>query len=215
MKRAATLALFGFLMTTPSAADVTEFSATSMNCPVPSLSNYVVNDIKIDFTGQYTGAQALVELTAGSIFQYPGDYYLPQTAAWIGLNPGLECDTFVGQGSPIAPSPFGDPSPGGGAIDLSGDPVPEFGTTRINQAWNAAGGVTILDQNDFLIMRLTMSHDAQGTAKFLAAAAGTPSVIEWYVRNGIVTPIPEPAGTMVVACAVIAATIFVRRRCGS
>lgn len=182
-------------------AGVDKFAATVAPCP--SLPSCVVNDVKIDFTGQYTGAQGMVKLTSGTIYQDSFGDFLPPLPALIATLPSVECDTFVAHGSPVRGGPF-DPS-------ISGVQILTDTPTELNWVWNPAGGVTIQNQNDFLIMRLTMSKDAQGTVQFLASAGGTPAVVNWFVRNGVVTAVPEPASAALFGWA-IAVALGRRRR---
>jgi hypothetical protein len=146
------------------------------------LTNFVTTDIKIDFTGQYTGAQAWIQLTAGSIYQDPAGSVLPPSAADVGATPSLGFDTFVAQGSDRADGPWGNPLPGGGAVDLGGPPVAVFNTETINQAWNSIEHP--YDHSDFLFGRFTLSKDALGSAKFLASAGGDPKTFDFRIQNG-------------------------------
>jgi hypothetical protein len=186
MVRCLTAGLVVCLMASSALAGVTAFTAT----PVPGApAGFATTDIKVSFEGQYTGSQMLTPvLPAGSIYQdaLGGN---PPLAGIVAVFPGVAFDTFVAQGSPTSPGPNGDPSLGGGAVDLGGPAAPEFSTSRINQAWNPAGGVVILDKTDFLIARVTLSTQINGelgSILALASAAGTPSQIQGRVENGVV-----------------------------
>jgi hypothetical protein len=72
---------------------------------------------------------------------------------------------------------------------LGGAAVPEFSSTRINQAWNPPGGVTIENQTGFLVARVTLSTQINaplGSILVLASAAGEPSTIQGRVENGMI-----------------------------
>jgi hypothetical protein len=146
----------------------------------------VTNDVKIDFAGQYTGAQAWIQLDTGSVYQHPAGSALPPNQLVVDSLPALGFDTFVAQGSDRAGGTNGEPSPGGGAVDLGAPASADFGAAGINQAWNPAGGVVIEDMNDFLLGRFTLSDDAVGSAQFLASAANVRSTYEFSIMNGVI-----------------------------
>lgn len=188
-KFALALALVLCTIAAPSFAAVT-FSSTQVPNAAggAALNGFITNDIKVTFTGQYTGSQALIELTGAAtpIYQDAVGSAAPPAAAFIGVFPSLAFDSFAAQGSPTAAGPNGDPSLGGGAVDLGGAAGATFTSALINQAWNPAGGVTITDQTDFLIGRFTLAATANGTAKFLASAGGTPVTTTLQVVNGVI-----------------------------
>ena len=149
-------------------------------------AGFVTNDLKISFTGQYTGVQLLTPvLPAGSIYQDAVGSAIPPNAAFIPVFPTLAFDTFVAQGSPTAGGPDGDPSPGGGAVDLGGAPGAVFTSSQINQAWNPAGGVTITDRSDFLAARLTLSTQVNSSFSALASSGGSPFLIHGSIVDGV------------------------------
>lgn len=187
MVRCLTAGLAVCLLASSAFAAVTNFSATV----VPGApAGYVTTDLKATFTGQYTGAQLLTPvLAAGSIYQDAFGGAAPPLGALVGAFPTLAYDTFTAQGSATAPGAQGEPSLGGGAVDLGGPAVAEFSTSRINQAWNPAGGATIQDQNNFLLFRLTLKSDVNlplGQLLALASAGGTPATVQASVVNGAI-----------------------------
>ena len=205
----ATLTVVTMLFTASSAkAQVSNTGWTSDGGA--SLDGFVVYDLTASFTGQYTGAQLIVELTAGSIYQDTAGGTTPPNQAVINAIPTLEWDTFVAQGSSVADGPSGNPSPGGGAVDLGGAAAAVFSNAAINQAWNPSGGQTgTSDQTDFLLTRLTLSNDALGTAQWLVSAAGTPLSLSLPIVDG--KAIPEPT-TMVLAAFGLIGVVASRRR---
>ena len=165
----------------PAAAQVSSIDITTQ-----PTSEGVVYQFFIDFAGQYTGAQLIVELTSGSIYQDAVGSATPPNAAFIPVFPSLANDSFVAQGSAVAGGPFGEPLPGGGAVDLGGAAAAQFDVAGINQAWNPAGGEVITDQVGFLIAQITLSTDAVGDWSLLASAGGDITTV------GGIFPFPEP-----------------------
>jgi hypothetical protein len=128
---------------------------------------YVTNDLRITFSGQFTGIQLLLELTQGSIYQNDspliGSGMFPPAKPLIEqLDPTLQWDTFIAFGGPTAGDTVGNFGAGGGAVGLGGRVAAQFDSERINQAWNPAGGVEIFDRSDFMVARVTLSNDAVG-----------------------------------------------------
>lgn len=142
------------------------------------LPGYVTYDVRIDFTGQYTGSQMIVSPTRGQIYQnttYGGD--TPPPAARIDLDPALEWDTFLANGGPTAEETVGNMQLGGAAINIEvdfkgrGSRRPSmFSDMEIDKYWTPAGGNRILDQTDFLVARVTLSEESDGTFSYFAIA---------------------------------------------
>ena len=167
------------------------------------LAGMVTNDILATFAGQYTGSQLIVDLEDGGVI-YQNAINAGKGAPSAGLVVGIPAtafDTFVAQGSPTADGPAGNPSAGGGAVDLGGAAGAVFDTTAINQAWNPAGGQTgTSDQSDFLLARVTLSNTSNGTAHLLVSAAGARNIMrDIPVVNGVIGIVPEP--TTLALCA--------------
>ena len=156
----------------------------------------VVNQISIDFAGQYSGAQLLIELSSGSVYQDAVGAATPPNAAFIPVFPSLANDSFVAQGSATAGGADGEPLPGGGAVDLGGAAVAQFDAAGINQAWNPAGGQVISDRVGFLIAQITLSSDAAGTWSLLSSAAGDIAVESGTVVGGALVPEPATAALL-------------------
>lgn len=156
-----------------------------------ALDGFVTNDILISFEGQYTGAQILVEgLTVGDIFQENSSAVVtPPNPEDIIALPSLAFDTFLAQGSPVLdgagqPSLFGEPRPGGGAVDLGANESAEFSTGRINQSFFPDGGEVIEDQQDFLVARITLHNSVNSELRLLISAGGEISHFIGSVING-------------------------------
>ena len=161
-----------------------------------NLDGFVTSDINIDFTGQWTGSQLIINLDSGSFYRDAignADGSAPNPVLFSTF-PSLEFDTYV----------IGNP--GGGAIDLVGGVAsatfPTSGSTTLDQAWNSAAGVAIIDQSDFLTARITLSDDATGTWSYLASVDGDLTKIEGNtITNGSLTVVPEPASLALLSLA--------------
>ncbi len=203
------------------------FVATTANAQVSSLgfvtvdntdggaplADFVTNDLLATFSGQYTGAQLIVELTDGSIYQDGVGATVPPNGGFLAGFPSLRYDTFLAQGSAIAGGTDGEPSPGGGAVDLGGAAGAVFTTAGINQAWNPPGGVTVSDKSDYLLARVSLSKAAAGTAKILASANGQRFVLDSIpVIGGVIGAIPEPTTMMLTVFGLIGVAGSRRRR---
>ncbi|MEM7625968.1 MAG: PEP-CTERM sorting domain-containing protein [Planctomycetota bacterium] len=156
-------------------------------------------DILIDFLGQFTGAQLLVQLDTGVI----------NTAA----NPfptGGETDTtFITTGNnPV--SFLTVPSIAGAAVDLGGgEPLGGSGTVAVvsPSLFDVAAFVPAaqqtddnFDENGFIIGRVGVSDDANGTVSILASAGGEIVILENLpIIDGVVVPEPTTAGLLGLA----------------
>ena len=190
----------------------------------------IVNQITIDFTGQYTGSQLLVELTEGSIFQQtPFGSASAPSAALVTAFPDLANDSFATQGGTTSDTSDGAMSLGGGAVNIGGAASAQWDATGLNQAWNPAPGVTVENKTAFVTTQVTLSPDAVGTWRYLGSADGTFGVIsgrigdegeggqnfsngmDGTVANGVMTVIPEPA-TISIAALALLGLVGLRRR---
>ena len=195
---------------------VTALNIVSQPAPADVLPGYVVNDLLIDFSGQYTGSQMVVALTSGSIYQNtsPLGSRTPPPAAAIPIEPALQWDTFVANGGPTAETTIGQFLIGRGEICAHCFPIEDentFTDESIDQTWSPAGGNVILDQTGFMVARVTLSDDANGLLQYLGSAdqiigVGQPGRIEMLpIRNGFIVPEPSTVGLLVVACAAVVA----------
>ena len=185
------LVVFLFVLSPLDAeAQVTSFDVERVDNSA-ALSGFVTNDIQIDYDGQYLGAQMIIELTSGSIYQDPEGNRTPPDSALFGTFPSLEFDTFLALGSLTSDGPFGPPSVGGGAVDLGGHRLSVFDETAINQAWNPSGVDGLFGGDEFKLARLTLSEDAQGTFQFLAVANGDLFTFSGQIANGRILPEPN------------------------
>jgi hypothetical protein len=201
MTRRATLILIGLAWTMPAYAAVDAFRVDLIDNSAggEKFAEFVINRILIDFTGQFTGAQALIELPPESILQRPpGDFYIYDPLTGFPVfppNPGAGIYTFVNPGPP-----------GGCAVDLHVCSEHRFDDSTIDTAWGASGGQTIMDQSNYLIMQLTLRNNVNGTAMFLAAAGGEPTTRQGFIQNGILSFVPFVPEPSAAVLALLAAT---------
>ena len=177
------------------------------------LDGFVTNDILIDFEGQYTGSQLFLDSGQPQGI-YQNGINAGKGAPSVGLAiaiPAVGFDTFIAQGTPTSDGPAGNPSAGGGAVDLGQDAAAVFDTSIINQAWNPAGGQTgTTDQSNFLIARVTLRNDVTTPTFLLASAGGQRIQLEGTVTNGQISFIPEPSSILLGTFGIL--SIFSLRR---
>lgn len=209
-----------------AAAQVTDFRLEQIDNSSggPALEEFVTNNLVIDFNGQYTGSQILLELDRGSIYQDLLGSNSPPSSGLVAMFPSVAFDTYLAMGSATSDGPFGAANLVGGAVNLGGESTISLETGRINAAWGPQGGADITDQTGFLTARITLSDDAEGSWRLLASAGGVISIIGppeliggdttpdaiHFAESGVVRggafhfapEIPEP-GTMALALTVL------------
>ena len=137
----------------------------------------VANDLLIDFTGQYTGSQILINLHAGSIVNHPitNPGNLPSLhpappPLFLEHFPDAHIDTHFGHAPPNAPG-FPNPFIVGGPVNLDFNQAALIDTpTMLAATWATPPGHRITDQTDFHTLRLALTPDAQGSFRYLASA---------------------------------------------
>ena len=126
-------------------------------------TDYVVNEMKLDFTHQYAGAQLVLTLTAGSVYQNGSvtAAYDPPTAGEIAGDPNAALDTFTANGALVSSGVSTD-TPGHAddpfAANLGSTGPAVFDTTGLDIEWypdpnTEADPTLVMDQTDFLISR--------------------------------------------------------------
>jgi hypothetical protein len=211
---------------TAAEGQITALHIVSRPAPADVLPGYVVNDLLIDFNGQYTGSQMIVELTSGSIFQAPPPAgNSPPIADLIGLPDfaTIEWDTFLANGGPTAEDTVGSFGLGGAAIHVDLDFMGQgtqrsatFSNSVIDQSWNPAGDNEIFDRTGFMVARVTFSDDANGLLGYYASAGGVAGVGQRArvamlpIRNGVV--IPEPSAVVLLGLGVMNLVVLTSRR---
>jgi len=173
------------------------------------LDGFVTNDLLSSWDGQYTGTQMVLELSAGSIYQHPSEASAVPPPGVQNLASAARFDTFVTHGGPGLNWSFSQP--GGGAVDLGGEPKAQFDGNRINQSWNPSGiDAGLEDEVDFMFARITLSEDAVGTVDVLVSAAGVPHIERDIPIVGRVIGVPEPGAIGLVGSGLLFAGL--RRR---
>lgn len=163
-----------------------------------TLDGFRTFDLSIDFTGEYSGSQILSVLSTGTFYQDAVGSDSPPNAAFFGTFPDLEFDTFFAQGGSTSGTTVGTLGVGGG-----GGPVNIDGTltdllvdsTTLQAQFNPSGSDFIADRSDFLVARITVSDDANGTFQFLASANDDIPAPNAFGELAIVDGelLPEPA----------------------
>lgn len=150
----------------------------------------------------------MIELDSGSIYQDAAGGNGPPNSAVVGLVPSLAYDTFVTLDSLTSGGPHGEPLLVGGAVNVGGDATAAFNTMTINQGFSPAAGVTsAADGANFLVSRLTLSDDANGTATWLGSAAGVISpTFSSPILNGVLC-IPEPSTLVLLGMGLVSLSV--------
>ncbi|MEM1444415.1 MAG: hypothetical protein AAGF84_00010 [Planctomycetota bacterium] len=179
----------------------------------------VSNVIAVDFVGQYTGSQILLELTEGQILQELAFGSPVDVAPGSGLAAaagGLQFDTYFAQGDLFndGRNAQGSPNLGGGAVNIrSTDAAPIRNDPKIiSQAFNPC--LAILNRTDFIIAQIALSSDARGRFQFFSSVNDfVPAVdqIPVYEIYGGVILVPETAVALFLGLGGLA---MLRRRKG-
>ena len=196
-------ALLGCFITRVAPAAVTAYHVESVNnSSSPALSGFITQDVAIDFGGQWTGSQLLIQLTQGNIYQDAFGGATEPNPALVAAFPSLAFDTFLGAGDRTATPSAITPSVAGAAVDLGGGPSQKFDASGIDIAWFAPGGTLLTNGTDFFTARVSLSSNANGTYKYLASAGGQISQFSGTINNGVLTPdsatVPEPVSVAVL-----------------
>ncbi len=180
-----------------------QISNVAVSSNVSADGTKVANVFAIDFSGQYTGSQLLVNLTSGSIINetlFGASVDTPPSAGALGFVPALAFDTYVANGALTSDGAghVNGLNVGGGAVNLGGVGTPVFNDAlAISQAWNPAAGVFVLDRTNFVTAQLGLTSDANGTIRYLASANQQISIFdEFEIVNGVVVPEPATAALL-------------------
>ena len=208
---AVALTLFATIALMAGTAKAVVTGATVNSFLPEGLEGYVTNDVLIDFTGQYTGSQMIVNLDSGTIYQNeaagPGQGNLAPLDVLLNSLPLLAFDTFAANGGPTASANASSFSMSeGAAINVSLDNGHPEGTLRpgvftenaIDAQWNPGGGADVQGPQPFQVARVTLSNDANGTFQFIASAdqiIGVPSLTATGLGMGTVNGEQVPGGS--------------------
>ncbi|MEM1444417.1 MAG: hypothetical protein AAGF84_00020 [Planctomycetota bacterium] len=185
-----------------SAAVTTSVSAQVTNLSVLKTfstdNTSVANVIAIDFVGQYTGSQIVLELTSGTILQdqaFGSDIDVAPGSGLAAAAGGLRFDTYLAQGDVFSdgPNASGTPILGGGAIDIHPSDVEPIWNdpTTLNQAFYPSDDEAILNRTNFVVARIAMSTDAQGVFKFFVSINDQVPPVDGIIRSPIEIPIVD------------------------
>jgi hypothetical protein len=194
-------------------AAVNSVTVDSADVPEAVLSGHVKNDVMIDFAGQLTGNQMVVDLEQGSIFQAgTGGNGAPNGALFSAV-PELEYDTFLTSGGLTQSGDEGTNIANAGAAGLpAGSADRTFDSAGIDVLWFPSAGTTVADRDDFTVARVTLTADAQGSWSYLGATdddgAGTPFGT-YAITDGVMT-IPEPTTLAILGLG--GGAMLIRRR---
>ncbi|MEM7577635.1 MAG: hypothetical protein AAF328_09180 [Planctomycetota bacterium] len=189
-------------------AQVTGFHICQVRKPADVLPGFRTFDLSIDFVGEYSGSQILFELSSGSFYQDPIGSDSPPNERFFEFFPDLAYDTFFAQGGPTAGTTVGTLGVGGGGGPVDIDPSLTdllVNSTRLQAQFNPSGADFIADRTNFLIARITLSDDANGTFTFFSSANGDiPDLLDFAFVDGTIgvrfcSDIPEPAGMALMA----------------
>jgi hypothetical protein len=229
--RSTLVAILVFLLAAAAHGQVTNIQIVTQPAPADTLPGYIVNDVVIDFVGQYTGSQLYLELSSGEIYQNAAGGNTAPSSLIAPLVPGLQWDTFVTQGTEFSDTSNGVPALGGGAVSLAdlttnsdnlGRPISSsstFSSELINQQYNPSAGLIIEDQSDFMVARITLSNDANGQVLFAGFSSPdaenpvSPDVaprLNLPIVNGAI--IPEPSSVALLGIGLLVGLVTLKRR---
>ncbi len=160
-----------------------------------ALDGFTTTDITIDFDSRWTGSQLLIELTQGSLYVDPlvDPWEGPADAFTQTVSPSTSFATYLTMNAREASEMPGEMitevfSFRPGAVNLGGDAAGGIDSEGANAAWSMyppdpnspeyseSYWWPFQDEDDFLISRVTLSDDAQGTFSVLASAGGIISI---------------------------------------
>jgi hypothetical protein len=156
-------------------------------------SGYVTNDLVVSTApGEVFGALDMwLRVNPLGIFQHPDGGDVPPDPIFP-QDPTLAFDSYVSSMPVSASQGLGSPNSGG---------PPVINTSTFDARWGPVLGQ--LPQNQTHVARLTLASAANGLMSFAADASESfPDFHgEYFVRNGVITPVPEPASICLAALA--------------
>ena len=184
---ASALTLWAASATVASAAIIGSFvPVTSQDSSTPP-SGYVSQSLNVTATTQWYGAELILTLTNGSIFQSPFVAgFGPPGAALESAIPSTVWDTYIS-------GPTGDtPSSAGGAVDLPGGTITStFTTSAINIEWFEIPSASSV--GSFSLGQFTLSNDAAGSFELRLDCQNqtAPFLLSGTIQNGSLATVPE------------------------
>ncbi len=165
---------------------------------IGNLDGFIVNDLIMNTTIDWTATFLQVNLTSGSIFQEKEGF--GQNGVTLGQTdpngfsflPSSEFDSYIFD-------PHGGAQIQSACAAIGPCPHTQFDTSTIDISWNSAGADTS-DLGIFSIARVTLSPDANGTAFVASLVSGAASRVEtdFLIQNGHIVPVPEPASVLLL-----------------
>jgi hypothetical protein len=189
-----------------SAAIIGSFvPVTSQDSSTPP-SGYVSQSLNVTATTQWYGAELIMTLTNGSIFQSPFVAgFGPPGAALESAIPSTVWDTYIS-------GPTGDtPSSAGGAVDLPGGTITStFNTSAINIEWFEIPSASSV--GSFSLGQFTLSNDAAGSFELRLDCQNqtAPFLLSGTIQNGSLATVPEVSTS--VLCGIAMATLAIATR---
>ena len=175
--------------------------------PRNTLPGVVANGILVDGEGlDWFGADLVIELTAGSVYNGDPDTNQPQQVFWD-LFPDLQFDTWVGVPGDLTNSVHG------GAVEFAGGPLSMSGQTISVEWFN----ITVTNTDLTQIANISLTDDAQGTMSlFVLFAGGTSLTTTSAIVGGALSPLtlppPFPEPTSLALLGVMMLNIIRRQR---
>ena len=154
-----------------------------------ALDGFITNDLLVNTEGRLLGFQMMLFLDEGSIYQDPLGTNLPPTKLAVeAVAPSLAYDTFIAVGSPYANGAYGISGPYGRAVDITPHPknqtarLPIMSEKEIDIAWSVIPGAKVIDVEDFLLSRVTLSDDARGYWAFFNSGVSTSDGYNYHYQ---------------------------------